>query len=293
MSDNQNIKNKYSLLKMKAFMASSQFTIMKLRVMYRSQSWLQFQNECLLYSDITNIGSHNWQSLLVGGGMTLRLLAKFLLHKHLYRKFFSSRSGMMGLLMMSMLSRRNKVFTPTSMGNIRAHDNFISSIAFDPTGCFMATGSWDKTAKVWRVSPDGVAMTCVATLEGHRDYVRSVAFDPTGCFVATGSVDNTAKVWRMSPDGTAATCVATLAGHSEPLRCVAFHQTERFLATCSWDRTTKVWMIGSDGSKTACLANLKNSADVYTVAFHPTSDLLVIGDRNRSFEHYLMLWRLI
>jgi WD40 repeat protein len=60
----------------------------------------------------------------------------------------------------------------------------------------VATGSHDKTAKVWRMSPDGAAATCVATLAGHSKWVRSVAFDPTGRFVATGSGDNTAKVWK-------------------------------------------------------------------------------------------------
>jgi WD40 repeat protein len=60
----------------------------------------------------------------------------------------------------------------------------------------VATGSYDNTAKVWRMSPDGAAATCVATLAGHSHFVYSVAFDPTGRFVATGSSDKTAKIWK-------------------------------------------------------------------------------------------------
>ena len=70
------------------------------------------------------------------------------------------------------------------------------SVAFDPTGRFVATGSDDDSAKVWRMSPDGAAATCVATLAGHSRSVYSVAFDPTGRFVATGSADDTVKIWK-------------------------------------------------------------------------------------------------
>ena len=38
-----------------------------------------------------------------------------------------------------------------------------------------STGSEDQTAKVWRMSADGTAATCVATLV-HRKCVASVAF---------------------------------------------------------------------------------------------------------------------
>jgi WD40 repeat protein len=117
--------------------------------------------------------------------------------------------------------------------------NYVYSVAFDPTGRFVVTGSLDKSAKVWRMSLDGAAATCVATLSGHGLGVYSVAFDPTGRFVATGSSDRTAKVWCMSPDGAAATCVATLE-HSNPVWSVAFDPTKPFLTTGSHDGTVKV-----------------------------------------------------
>ena len=84
----------------------------------------------------------------------------------------------------------------TCVATLAGHSGSVWSVAFDPTGRFVATGSNDNTAKVWRMSPDGAAATCVATLVGHSDCVESVAFDPTGRFVATGSWDSTAKVWK-------------------------------------------------------------------------------------------------
>ena len=60
----------------------------------------------------------------------------------------------------------------------------------------LATGSGDRTAKVWRMSADCTAATCVATLAGHSDWVSSVAFHPREHVLATGSSDKTAKLWK-------------------------------------------------------------------------------------------------
>jgi len=96
----------------------------------------------------------------------------------------------------AIVSRRHSFHeaSATCVATLAKHND--NSIAFSPTGRHLATGSQDGTAKVWRISPDGTAATCVATLAGHRRVVRSVAFDPTGRFVATGSWDNTAKIWK-------------------------------------------------------------------------------------------------
>jgi len=125
----------------------------------------------------------------------------------------------------------------------------INSVAFHPTLPFLATGSSDNTAKLWRLvhTSDGSISTaiCTATLEGHFDWVSSVAFHPTLPFLATGSLDRTTKLWHLvhTPDGSTATCVATLAGYSDYVRSVAFHQTAPLLATGSHDNTAKLWRL--------------------------------------------------
>ena len=98
----------------------------------------------------------------------------------------------------AIVSRRHFFYeaSATCVATLAGHSNCVVSVAFDPTGRFVATSSSDKTAKVWRMSPDGAAANCVATLAGHSKSVYSVAFDPTGRFVATGSEDKTAKVWK-------------------------------------------------------------------------------------------------
>ena len=67
------------------------------------------------------------------------------------------------------------------------------TLAFHPEGDILATGSWDNTAKLWRVS-DGALIT---TLENHVDPIETVVFNPEGNILATGSRDGTAKLWRV------------------------------------------------------------------------------------------------
>jgi WD40 repeat protein len=187
------------------------------------------------------------------------------------------------------------------------HRDWVNSVAFHPVLPLLATGSHDRTAKLWRFDSDGLAednmsATCVATLEGdsgHSDIVNSVAFHPTLPLLATGSDDSSAKLWRFDPDGSArdnmsATCVATLIGHDiYVVISVAFHPLLPLLATCSADGTAKLWRFNPHGSardnmSATCVDTLRGHSNIVTsVAFHPKLSLLATG----SFDNTAKLWR--
>jgi WD40 repeat protein len=76
----------------------------------------------------------------------------------------------------------------------RAHGYWVTSVAFSPDGSLIASGSDDRTIRLWRVS-DGAL---VRTLTGHTGDVTSVAFSPDGRLIASGSWDVTIKLWRVS-----------------------------------------------------------------------------------------------
>ena len=79
-------------------------------------------------------------------------------------------------------------------------------MSFSPDGTKVASGSGDKTVKLWDVTSG----ECLQTLEGHSDCVTSVSFSPDGTKVASGSDDKTVKLW----DVTSGECLQTLEGHS-------------------------------------------------------------------------------
>ena len=70
---------------------------------------------------------------------------------------------------------------------------YVKSVAFNNTRTILASGSDDKTIKLWNVE----SQTEIATLTRHSDYVTSIAFNNTGTILASGSQDNTIKLWNV------------------------------------------------------------------------------------------------
>ncbi|KAM6533990.1 Lissencephaly-1 [Fusarium falciforme] len=75
------------------------------------------------------------------------------------------------------------------------------------TAEFMATGSRDKTIRLWDSRG-----TCIKTLIGHDNWVRSLVFHPSGKFLLSVSDDKTIRCWDLSQEGK---CVKTLEGMHE------------------------------------------------------------------------------
>ncbi|KAL7624961.1 Lissencephaly-1 [Parahypoxylon ruwenzoriense] len=61
---------------------------------------------------------------------------------------------------------------------------------------FMATGSRDKTIKLW-----GSNGTCIKTLVGHDNWVRALVFHPGGKYLLSAADDKTVRCWDLSQDG--------------------------------------------------------------------------------------------
>ena len=68
-------------------------------------------------------------------------------------------------------------------------------MAFSPDGKTLASGSDDKTIKLWDVASG----KNTATVKGHKNKVETVAFSPDGKTLASGSSDKTIKLWDVKP----------------------------------------------------------------------------------------------
>jgi WD40 repeat protein len=74
----------------------------------------------------------------------------------------------------------------------------VPSVGWCPDGTRLASGSLDRTVRVWDVATGA----SVATLEGHTQAVPSVGWCPDGTRLASGSADLTVRVWDIV-EGTA------------------------------------------------------------------------------------------
>ncbi|KAI7975374.1 hypothetical protein EIK77_004977 [Talaromyces pinophilus] len=116
---------------------------------------------------------------------------------------------------------------------LEGHSGWVQAVAFSPDGKLVASGSSDRTAKLW----DPATGTLRQTLEGHSDLVQAVAFSPDSKLVASGSSDRTVKLWDLATG----TLRQTLEGHSDLVQAVAFSPDSKLVASGSSDMTVKLW----------------------------------------------------
>ena len=97
---------------------------------------------------------------------------------------------------------------PAELNVLQGHDDAVTSVAFSPDGKHIASGSYDKTIRVWDAETGHVS----GPLTGHDDWVTSVAFSPDGKHIASGLEDNTIRVCNskavQSDSENLASCVA-------------------------------------------------------------------------------------
>ncbi|MEH1884926.1 WD40 repeat domain-containing protein, partial [Nostoc sp.] len=92
--------------------------------------------------------------------------------------------------------------------------NSVSSVSFSPDGKTLASGSDDKTIKLWNLETGKE----IRTLTGHSKSVSSVSFSPDGKTLASGSADKTIKLWNLETGKE----IRTLTGHSKSVSSVSF-----------------------------------------------------------------------
>ncbi len=125
---------------------------------------------------------------------------------------------------------------PKPIKELPGHTGFINQVSFSPNGKQLASGSDDKTIKIW-----DVATGKSKTLTGHSDGVNGVSFSPDGKLLASASSDHTIKLWDIATGKN----IKTLTGHTSSVKAVIFSPDGKWLVSGSEDRTIKRWDVAT------------------------------------------------
>ncbi|MEH2107344.1 serine/threonine-protein kinase [Nostoc sp.] len=191
---------------------------------------------------------------------------------------------------------------------LKGHSSMVHAIAISPDGQFIASGSNDKTIKLWQVGTGKLVRQLGRWSSSHSSMIDSVAFSPISSnlsyqgdsgksagvadlnrvILASGSWDNTIKLWDVNTGKE----IRTLTGHANWVNSVAFSPDGKFLASGSADCTIKLWQV-HNGIEIQTLTG--HSDSVSSVAYSPRTPATNSQDRqlvaSGSNDYTIKLWQ--
>jgi WD40 repeat protein len=197
------------------------------------------------------------------------------------------------------------------------HRGGILTVAISPNEQWIATGSNDKTVKIWQqdgkllhtlphaatvfrvaFSPDSQTIATagldgsmilwrmngqkIRRIQAHQAPLWGIAFSPNGQHIASASGDGTVKLWQ-----TNGKLLKTLVGHSGRVNNVVFSPDGKTIASASIDHTVKLW-----DDRGNLLRTLKHKSFIWDVAFCPATDVHPVLVASISADETLKLWQL-
>ena len=158
---------------------------------------------------------------------------------------------------------------------LTGHNGWVKCVAISPDGNWAASGSDDKTIKIWDLKTG----KCRATLKKHTDRVSAVAITPDGKQILSAS-DNSIRIW----DAGSGRELAKLKGHTgRVLTVVPLHDNARVLSG-GYDDTFRLWDLASR----SCLKVIQCGIDIFCSGVTRSGNQAVSGHRDGSVR----LWNL-
>jgi WD40 repeat protein len=167
--------------------------------------------------------------------------------------------------------------TPVVENAFQGHSATVNCVAFSPDGQRAASGSDDRTIRIWEVpsgrqllslagggevtalafSSDGKRLLSagtdrllrlwdvqsgnqIRTLQGHTAAVRSVAVSPSGKLAVSGSDDRSVRIWDLASGED----TETLRGHTQAVTAVLWSKDGEHVLSASRDGTVRWWNVG-------------------------------------------------
>ncbi|GMT34333.1 hypothetical protein PFISCL1PPCAC_25630, partial [Pristionchus fissidentatus] len=191
----------------------------------------------------------------------------------------------------------------------------VTSMDWDASGRWLATGCYDGQARLW--TADG---RLVGTLGSHNGPIFALRFNERGNYILTAGVDKSTIIWDMAEkrevqsftfhdssaldidwltDEMFVSCstdqkiivsqlgkdrpIRVFKGHSHEVNAVRYDKHSRRIASCSDDKTLKIWSVDAERPLMDVPAHAR---EIYTIRWAPEGYFIA----SASFDKKVRLW---
>ncbi|KAL8914606.1 MAG: hypothetical protein Q9171_000787 [Xanthocarpia ochracea] len=200
-------------------------------------------------------------------------------------------------------STQSGIYFGADVALLQGHEDIIICLDVDWSGCWLATGAKDNTARLWKIDHANKSYEYYATYTGHAESLGAIALaqqslasrsssqnplDNPPEFLLTGSQDKTIKRWNVGRSSTASDptdleskrhrqsrAAYTRKAHDKDINAISVNHDSTLFASASQDRTVKIWSV-EEGEVQGILRGHRRG--VWSVTFAPKDIPAVSGD---------------
>lgn len=156
---------------------------------------------------------------------------------------------------------------------LSGHFSSINALAISSDGTTLASGSADRTVKLWNI--ESRIPRC--TLSGHSSLVEAVVFSPDGSTLVSGSWDYTIKFWNVDTGEL----IHTLGEHSGWIKCLAISSDGLIILSGSADKSIKIWDANSLSVRTSLCGH---TGAIHSLAISPDGQIFASGSADKTIK---------
>ncbi|XP_066992866.1 WD repeat-containing protein 48 isoform X4 [Anabrus simplex] len=171
----------------------------------------------------------------------------------------------------ALTASNNTVTTSSLNGN----KDSIYSLAMNPSGTAIVSGSTEKVLRVW----DPRTCAKLMKLKGHADNVKALVLNRDGTQCLSGSSDGTIKLWSLSQQR----CITTIRQHDEGVW--ALLATDTFSHVFSGGRDRKIYMTDLRNPERRILI-CEETAPVLKMVMAPDQGSLWVATSESSIKNW-------
>jgi serine/threonine protein kinase len=160
---------------------------------------------------------------------------------------------------------------------LREHQDRIRCLGMHPAGDWFASGSNDRTIRLWDLATGKL----LKTLQGHTEPVHAIAISPSGKTLVSAGSDKTICLWHVE----SGRLLHTLTAHTKWVNALAATADGLMFVSAGDDKTLKRWNLEAGSLLQSWTGH---SSSIYALAISPDSKLVASAGNDREIK----LWEL-